>query len=178
MSETAREHKAKAPKRVGFAVIVCSSSRFEAVKSMKHVDDPSGDLIVELLEKVGHRVVFRTVVPDDRVLIGQSVGNALGMRDVDVVITCGGTGVSLTDVTIETVRPLLRKTLPGFGELFRRLSYDEIGSPALLSRALAGVADKGKAIFCIPGSPQAVRLCLEKFILPEVGHILKHAREK
>jgi len=178
LSKTAREHKAKAPKQVGFAVIVCSSSRFEAIKLMKQVDDPSGDLIVELLEKAGHRVVFRTLVPDDRVLIGQSVGNAFGMRDVDAIVICGGTGVSLTDVTIETVRPLLRKTLPGFGELFRRLSYDEIGSAALLSRALAGVADKGKVIFCVPGSPQAVRLCLERLILPEVGHILKHAREK
>ncbi len=145
---------------------------------MKQVDDPSGDLIVELLEKTGHKVVSRTVVPDDRVLIGRTVGNALGMKAVDAVITCGGTGVSLSDVTIETVRPLLRKTLPGFGELFQRLSYDEIGSPALLSRALAGVADKGKAVFCVPGSPQAVRLCLERLILPEVGHILKHAREK
>ena len=178
LSETAKEHKAKAPKQVRFAVIICSSSRFETVKLMKHMDDPSGDLIVELLENAGHKVVFRTVVPDDRVLIGQSVGNALGMKDVDAVITCGGTGVSLSDVTIETVRPLLRKTLPGFGELFRRLSYDEIGSAALLSRALAGVADKGKAIFCVPGSPQAVQLCLERLILPEVGHILKHAREK
>jgi len=147
-------------------------------KLMKQVDDSSGDLIVDLLEKAGHRVVFRTVVPDDRVLIGQSVGNALGMNDVDAVITCGGTGVSLSDVTIETIRPLLRKTLPGFGELFRRLSYDEIGSAALLSRALAGVADKGKVIFCVPGSPQAVRLCLERLILPEVGHILKHAHER
>ena len=145
---------------------------------MKQVDDLSGDLIVKLLEKAGHRVVFRTVVPDDRVLIGRSVGNALGMEDVDAIITCGGTGVSLSDLTIETVRPLLRKTLPGFGEFFRRLSYDEIGSAALLSRALAGVADKGKAVFCIPGSPQAVRLCLERLILPEVGHILKHAREQ
>jgi len=178
LSETAWAHKAKAPKRVGFAVIVCSSSRFETVKLKKQMDDPSGDLIVKLLEKTGHRVVFRVVVPDDRVLIGQRVGNALGMKDVDAVITCGGTGVSLSDVTIETVRPLMRKTLPGFGEFFRRLSYDEIGSAALLSRALAGVADKGKIVFCIPGSPQAVRLCLEKLILPEVGHILKHAREK
>jgi molybdenum cofactor biosynthesis protein B len=178
LSSTAREHKAKAPKQIGFAVIVCSSSRFESAKPMKQVDDPSGDLIAELLEKAGHRVVSRIVVPDDRVLIGQSVENALGMNTVDAVITCGGTGVSLSDVTIEVVRPLLRKTLPGFGELFRQLSYDEIGSAALLSRALAGIADKGKAVFCIPGSPQAVRLCLEKLILPEGGHILKHAREE
>jgi len=178
VSEVSRRHKAEAPSRLKFAIIIVSTSRFEALKLTKHVDDPSGDLIVELLEKTGHKVVLRTVVPDDRVLIGQSVGNALGMKDVDAIITCGGTGVSLTDITIETVRPLLRKTLPGFGELFRRLSYDEIGSAALLSRALAGVADKGKVIFCVPGSPQAVRLCLERLVLPEVGHILKHARER
>ena len=173
-----RVHKAKAPKKVGFAVVICSSSRFEAIKLMKQVDDPSGDLIVELLKKAGHKVVFRTLVSDDRVLIEQSVGKALGMKDVDAIVTCGGTGVSLSDITIETVKPLLRKTLPGFGELFRRLSYDEIGSAALLSRALAGIPDKGKVIFCIPGSPQAVKLCLEKLILPEAGHIIKHAREE
>ena len=173
-----RVHKAKAPKKVGFAVVVCSSSRFEMAKSMKRVDDPSGDLIVELLEKAGHKVALRTLVSDDRVLIEQSVGKSLGMKDVDAIVTCGGTGVSLSDITIETVKPLLRKTLPGFGELFRRLSYDEIGSAALLSRALAGITDKGKVIFCIPGSPQAVKLCLEKLILPEVGHIIKHAREE
>jgi len=173
-----RVHKAKAPKKVGFAVVICSSSRFEAIKLMKQVDDPSGDLIVELLKKAGHKVVFRTLVSDDRVLIEQSVGKALGMKDVDAIVTCGGTGVSLSDITIETVKPLLRKTLPGFGELFRRLSYDEIGSATLLSRALAGITDKGKVIFCVPGSPQAVRLCLERLILPEVGHILKHAQEK
>jgi len=76
------------------------------------------------------------------------------------------------------VSPMLIKTLPGFGELFRKLSFDEIGTAAVLTRALAGVTDQGKAIFCIPGSPQAVKVCVEKLILPEVGHILKHAREK
>jgi len=123
-------------------------------------------------------VVFREIVPDDAVLIGEYVGRALGSEKVDAIIVCGGTGISPRDVTIEAVRPMLVKTLPGFGELFRKLSFDEIGSAAVLTRALAGVANQGKAVFCIPGSPQAVRLVLEKLILPEVGHILKHAREK
>jgi len=178
MSETARRHKAEAPKNLNFAVIICSSSRYQELKARKPVEDPSGDLIVETLQKAGHTVVFREIVPDDKVLIGKYVGRALGSERVDAIILCGGTGISPKDVTIEAVRPLLVKTLPGFGELFRKLSFDEIGSAAVLSRALAGVANQEKAVFCIPGSPQAVRLVLEKLILPEVGHILKHAREK
>jgi len=178
MSETARRHKAEAPKNLNFAVIVCSSSRYQELKARKPVDDPSGDLIIETLQKAGHTIVFREIVPDDKVLIGKYVSKALGMEKVDAIILCGGTGISPKDVTIEAVRPMLVKTLPGFGELFRKLSFDEIGSAAVLTRALAGVADQGKAVFCIPGSPQAVRLVLEKLILPEAGHILKHAREK
>ena len=178
MSETARRHKAEAPKSLNFAVIVCSSSRYQELRARKPVDDPSGDLIVETLQKAGHTVVLKEIVPDDKVLIGKYVSRALGMEKVDAIILCGGTGISPRDVTIEAVRPMLVKTLPGFGELFRKLSFDEIGSAAVLTHALAGVADQGKAIFCIPGSPHAVRLVLEKLILPEVGHILKHAREK
>jgi len=178
MSETSRRHKAEAPTSVGFAVIVCSSSRYRDIKARKPVENLSGDLIVEALQKAGHTVVFREIVPDDEVLIGKYVSKALGSEKVDAIILCGGTGISPKDVTIEAVRPMLVKTLPGFGELFRKLSFDEIGSAAVLTRALAGVADQGKAVFCIPGSPQAVRLVLEKLILPEVGHILKHAREK
>jgi len=177
VSESSRRHKAEAPTRLGFAVIVISTSRFEALKLMKHVDDPSGDLIVELLEKAGHKIVYKVLIPDDRGLIGQKMSAALGLNEVDAIITCGGTGIAPSDVTIETVRPMLKKTLPGFGELFRKLSFEEIGSAALLSRAIAGVAD-GKAVFCLPGSPQAVRLCVEKIILSEAGHIVKHAREK
>lgn len=177
MSESSRRHKAGAPTRLGFAIIVVSTSRFEALKLMKHVDDPSGDLIAQLLEKAGHKIAYRVLVPDDRGLIGQKMSEALGVKGVDAIITCGGTGIAPADVTIETVRPMLSKTLPGFGELFRKLSFEEIGSAALLSRAIAGIAD-GKAVFCLPGSPHAVRLCVEKLILLEAGHIVKHAREK
>jgi len=178
MSETARKHKAKAPKMVNFAVIVCSSSRYQNLKARKPVDDPSGDLIVETLQRAGHSVVFREILPDDMILIGKYVGRAIGLEEIEAIVLCGGTGISPKDATIEAVRPLLVKTLPGFGELLRKLSFDEIGSAAVLTRALAGVADQGKVVFCIPGSPQAVKLVLEKLILPEVGHILKHAREK
>ena len=176
MSETAERHKAEAPESLGFAVFVCSSSRFQKWQKRGEVDDPSGDLILELLEGAGHRVVLRGVLPDDGAVIREGVLKAFGIDDVDAVITCGGTGVGARDTTVEAVKPLLEKELPGFGELFRRLSYDEIGSAALMSHALAGVA-KGKADFVLPGSPQAVRLCVERLILPEASHIVKHTRE-
>jgi molybdenum cofactor biosynthesis protein B len=177
VSKSSRKHKSEAPKNLNFAVIVASSSRYQKHRAKESFDDPSGDLIAELIRKAGHTVASREILPDDRVLIGKSVGNATGSGEVDAIIVCGGTGVSIKDVTIETVRPLLIKTLPGFGELFRKLSYDEVGSVAIMTRALAGVADQGKAVFCIPGSPQAVKLVMEKLIIPEAGHILKHARE-
>ena len=176
MSETAKRHKAEAPKKLGFAVFICSSSRFREWQKNGKTDDPSGDLIVELLEKAGHTVALRGVLPDDGAVIHQGILKALGMKEVDAIITCGGTGVGTRDMTIEAVKPLLEKELPGFGELFRRLSYDEIGSAALMSRGLAGVT-KGKALFVLPGSPQAVKLCVERLILPEAPHIVKHTRE-
>jgi len=164
--------------KLNFAVFVSSSSRYQKLKERQSVTDPSGDLIVELIEAAGYCVVSRKILPDDSVLIGKYVGNAISSENVDAIIVCGGTGVSITDVTIETVRPLMIKTLPGFGELFRKLSYDEIGSAAIMTRALAGVTDHGKAVFCIPGSPQAVKLVMTKLVLPETGHIVKHACEK
>jgi molybdenum cofactor biosynthesis protein B len=140
------------------------------------VSDSSGDLITSKLEENHHRVVSRTVVKDDMGMIEEALTEALKDDRVDAVITIGGTGASPRDVSIETVTPMLSKILPGFGELFRSLSYETIGSSAILSRAIAGIA-AGKAIFCIPGSINAATLCLDRLILPEVGHIVKHARE-
>jgi molybdenum cofactor biosynthesis protein B len=177
MSEVSRKHKEKAPAKLGFAVIICSTSRYEKLKAGEKAADESGDLIAELLRRRGYRVTLRSVVPDDEALIRKELKKALTLQTVDAVILCGGTGISPTDVTVETVEPLLDKELDGFGELFRWLSYQAIGSAALMTRALAGVVE-GRAVFCIPGSPQAVRLCLEKLILPEVGHIILHARGK
>ena len=177
MSEVTRRHKKKAPTRLGFAVIVCSTGRYQRLKAGEKVEDESGDLIAELLKQHGYIVIFRRVVPDDESLINKNLREALRLQDIDAVILCGGTGVSPTDVTIETVKPLLIKELQGFGEIFRWLSYQAIGSAAVMTRAVAGVVE-GKAVFCVPGSPQAVRLCLEKLILPEAGHIILHARGK
>ncbi|MCK4424167.1 molybdenum cofactor biosynthesis protein MoaB [Candidatus Bathyarchaeota archaeon] len=176
MSESTKKHKAEALKTLKFAVFICSTSRHRQLTQGEHVEDVSGDLIESLLKKAGHAVSFRRIIPDDRALIKDSLQRALVSANVDAIVLCGGTGIASSDVTIETLSPLLEKTLHGFGEIFRRLSFDEIGSAAVLSRAVAGVA-KGKAIFCIPGSPDAVKLCLEKLILPEIAHIVKHARE-
>ena len=177
MSESSRRHKAEAPRQLDFAIAMCSTSRFTRMKEGKQVDDPSGDLIVETLKKSGHRVVLHALVPDDKKMIRKVVEEALQNENVGAVVVCGGTGIAPKDVTIETVTSMLRKVLPGFGELFRKLSYDTIGSAAIMSRAVAGIAN-GKAVFCIPGSIDAVRLCLDKLILPETAHIVKHAREK
>lgn len=177
MSETSARHKAEAPKRLNFAVIVCSTSRHKEFSETGRFNDSSGDLIVKALKSKGHRVTLRRIVPDDKSSIQRVILKALKSRKTDAVITSGGTGISQTDVTIEAVQPLLEKELPGFGELFRSVSYGKIGSAAVLSRAIAGVT-RGKAVFCLPGSPQSVSLALERLILPEVGHILKHAREK
>lgn len=176
MSESTRKHKAEAPKKLRFAIFICSSSRYQQLKKGQKVQDASGDLIESLLKRDGHTVSFRRIIPDDEDLIEQGMRSVLGSNDVDAAVFCGGTGITSADVTIETVTPFFEKILRGFGEIFRRLSYDEIGSSAVLSRAVAGVAN-GKAIFCIPGSPNAARLCLERLILPEAGHIVKHARE-
>jgi len=177
MSEVTRRHKEKAPKKLGFAVVVCSTSRYQKLMAGEKVEDESGDLIAESLRQHGHTVIFRRVIPDDKSLIEENLKEALESPNVEAVILCGGTGISSTDVTIETVKPFLNKELHGFGEIFRWLSYQTIGSAAVMTRAIAGVAER-KAVFCIPGSPQAVRLCLEKLILPEVGHIIFHARKR
>ena len=176
MSETAAKHKAEAPKTLNFAVIICSTSRYKEFSETGRINDPSGDLIVQILRKKGHRVTLRRIVSDDKTQIQRTMMKALKSRKIDVIVSSGGTGISPRDVTIEAVQPLLEKTIPGFGELFRALSYEKIGPAAVLTRAIAGVA-KGKVVFCLPGSPQSVSLALESLVLPEAGHILKHARE-
>jgi molybdenum cofactor biosynthesis protein B len=176
VSESAKKHKAAAPKQLTFAVFVCSTSRYQQLQKGERISDVSGDLIEALLKNAGHRILFKKIIADDKALIREEVKNVLSSADIDAAIFCGGTGIAPSDVTIETVSPFLEKTLPGFGEIFRRLSYNKVGSSAVLSRAVAGVA-KGKALFCIPGSPDAVRVSIETLILPEAPHIVRHARE-
>ncbi len=176
MSESTKTHKSHAPRKLNFAVFICSTSRYDALQKGENTTDVSGDTVESLLKNAGHSVLFRRVVSDDKAMIEHAVKSVLNNAGLDAAIFCGGTGITHSDVTIETVSPFFEKTLPGFGEFFRRLSYDKMGSAAVMSRAVAGVA-KGKALFCIPGSPDAVRISVELLISPEAPHIVKHARE-
>jgi molybdopterin adenylyltransferase len=177
MSESSKTHKAKAPKKLNFGVYICSTSRYKQIEQgEKEVSDVGGDTLVEILEKAGQKVLFKKIIADDETMIQDAVMYTMGLSALDVAIFSGGTGITPTDITIETVTPFFEKTLPGFGEFFRRISFDRVGSAAVLSRAVAGVV-KGKVLFCIPGSPDAVNTALEMLILPEAPHIVKHARE-
>jgi molybdenum cofactor biosynthesis protein B len=137
-------------------------------------DDRSGAVLQERLERGGHRVVARDWVRDQRAAIRRRVGLALGRRGVAAVLVTGGTGVAPRDVTPETIEPRLERIVPGFGELFRMLSWHDVGSAALLSRALAGLA-AGRVVFALPGSRGAVGLAMEKLVLPELGHLAAEA---
>jgi molybdenum cofactor biosynthesis protein B len=163
------EHKDQAPIRAGCAVITVSDTRTEET-------DTSGGLIRQLLSEQGHAVKAYHIVPDEPTRIRPLLEQLLAQEGVDAVIVNGGTGVSRRDVTFDTISAMLGKTLPGFGELFRALSFMEIGSAALLSRATAGTVG-GRVLFSIPGSTAAVRLAMEKLILPELGHILGELRK-
>ena len=134
-------------------------------------DDSGGALLCELLEGGGHRIALREIVKDESKAIRAALEAALARADCAAVLLTGGTGVAPRDVTPEAVAPLLERSLPGFGELFRALSFAEIGAAALLSRALAGLA-QGKPVFALPGSRAAIRLALERLILPELGHLV------
>ena len=176
MSESSKTHKIHAPKSLSFAVFICSTSRYQAQQKGEASTDVSGDTIESLLKAAGHKVLFRRVVADDKTQIEHAVKSVLDNPGVEAAIFCGGTGVTHNDITIETVSAFFEKTLPGFGEFFRRISYDQVGSAAVMSRAVAGVAN-GKALFCIPGSPNAAKVAVEQLISNEAPHIVKHARE-
>jgi molybdopterin adenylyltransferase len=130
--------------------------------------DESGHLIKEMLEQAGHSVAYYEIVPDSPERIRQALTDNLAL--LDGLIFTGGTGIAPRDTTIEVIRPMLSKELEGFGELFRMLSYQEIGSAAMLSRALAGISH-GRIVVALPGSPAACRLAMEKLLIPELGHM-------
>jgi molybdenum cofactor biosynthesis protein B len=165
-ASAAHPHRRSAPTSLAVAVITVSDTRTLET-------DTGGARAVELLEGAGHRVVAREIVRDEPAAIAAALRAALAGEARALVVT-GGTGVAPRDVTPETVEPLLERVVPGFGELFRALSYQEIGSAALLSRALAGLVD-GRVVFVIPGSRGAVSLALEKLVLPEIGHLAAEA---
>lgn len=160
------EHKQEAPKRVTCMVITVSDTR--TVET-----DKSGQLMQSLLLEQGHEVTMYEIVPDEPSEIEQAIWQGLNDKRIQVILLNGGTGIAKRDTTVETVQRLLEKEMPGFGEIFRYLSYvEDIGSAAILSRAIAGSA-QGKAIFSTPGSSGAVRLAMNKIILPELGHVVR-----
>jgi molybdenum cofactor biosynthesis protein B len=169
MTSGEAEHKAHAPKSVRCFIVTVSDTRT--------IDtDTSGRAIADLLTAAGHQVIARTIVTDDVDDVRNAVERQLANPGVDVIITTGGTGITSRDRTFETVDALLEKRLDGFGELFRMLSFEQIGSAAMMSRATAGLA-AGHIVVCLPGSEKAVRLAMERLLLPELGHLVQQARK-
>jgi molybdopterin adenylyltransferase len=158
-----QEHKASAPSRVRCFVLTVSDTRTQAT-------DKSGDAIAELLSAAGHEIVGRAIVKDEPADVAEAVSGQLASSQVQVIISTGGTGLTSRDSTYEAIEGLIEKRLDGFGELFRMLSYHDIGPAAMLSRSVAGTAH-GKFIAALPGSEGAVRLALTKLLIPELGHI-------
>lgn len=162
-------HKAQAPASVACYVLTVSDSRTSDT-------DTGGHAIRDLLEQAGHQVTGHTIVKDEPAQVAARVREQLADLRTQIIITTGGTGVTSRDGTFEAIDALLDKRLDGFGELFRMLSFQEIGPAAMMSRATAGTA-AGKAIFVLPGSPNAVRLAMTRLILPELGHVVQQLRK-
>lgn len=148
---------------LGIAILTVSSSR-----SLD--EDPAGDAIETAFDAAGHEIVLRELLRDEYDSIQGTLERFVDREDTDVVVTTGGTGITPDDVTVEAVRPLLGKRLPGFGELFRALSRDEIGTRVIGTRATAGIADD-TPVFCLPGSENAARLGAQEIIVPEAPHL-------
>lgn len=171
MEKTHIAHKHGAPKTLKYSILLISDTRFIEQKEKKESTDKTIPLIKKVLEENKQIFISSVIVPDDKDKIKKALLNLIEEKN-EVIITTGGTGIAKRDVTIESIKPLFEKLLEGFGELFRYLSFKDIGSAAMLSRASAGII-KSKVIFCLPGSPNAVKLALESLIIPEAGHILK-----
>jgi molybdopterin adenylyltransferase len=169
MSQAVVEHRSAAPASLNLAVVTVSDSRTLET-------DTSGALIVTLAQENGHQVVARSIVPDDPAQLGPLLTSLSARDDVHAVLITGGTGISPRDLTYETVSALLTKVLPGYGELFRMLSFAEIGPACLLSRAVGGLIGSC-VVLVMPGSRAGVDLAMRKIILPELPHIVREARK-
>ncbi len=169
MSESVKKHRESAPDHVRAAVLTISDTRTPE-------DDTGGDTVQELLEGAGHEIVSRSIVRDEASRIRTELVDLLARSDVDAVITTGGTGISARDTTYEVVDRMIEKKLDGFGEIFRMLSYEEIGAAAFLSRAVAGAVGT-KLVASLPGSRNAVRLAVEKLLIPEIAHVVFELRK-
>lgn len=169
MSESVKQHREASPDHVRVAVLTISDTRTRE-------DDTGGDTVQETLEAAGHEVVERDIVRDDAPRIRMVLVDLLARSDVDAVITSGGTGISGRDTTYEVMDRMIEKKLDGFGEIFRMLSYEEIGAAAILSRAVAGSVGT-KFVASLPGSRNAVRLAMEKLLVPEISHVVFELRK-
>ena len=169
MSESVHQHREAAPETVRVAVLTISDTRTPET-------DTGGDVVEETMRGAGHEVVAREIVRDEATSIRTTLADLLARSDVDAVVTTGGTGISARDTTYEVVERMVEKRLDGFGELFRMLSYEEIGAAAVLSRALAGTVG-AKFVASLPGSRNAVRLGMEKLLVPEIAHIVFELRK-
>ena len=169
MSESVHRHRESAPEHVRLAVLTISDTRTPE-------NDTGGDAIEELMRGAGHEIVERRIVRDDAARIRTEIVNLLARPDADAVITTGGTGISARDTTYEVVDRMIEKKLDGFGEIFRALSFEEIGAAAILSRAVAGTVGT-KLVACLPGSRNAVRLAVEKLLVPEISHVIFELRK-
>ncbi|HEV2226540.1 MAG TPA: MogA/MoaB family molybdenum cofactor biosynthesis protein [Nitrososphaerales archaeon] len=169
MKKPHEAHRSKGKHVLSFFLTTVSSSRFAKMRSGFAYTDESGDLAEQIIRDNSHRVVKRYLIADDPKMI-RSVVKGFFLSGADVLVLTGGTGVSPTDVTVETVVPYLERELPGFGELLRSISFKRIGSAAMLTRATAGTAN-GKLILCLPGSPDGVETALRNFI-SEFPHVI------
>ena len=164
-----REHKKKAPRSVRLGILTLSSTR--------HLDDDeSGHWMKKKALKEGHDVIFHEVRPDDAATIQQTVLKAIAEKDLQALILSGGTGVSPADVSIEPLHPFFSKELSAFGPLFAQLSFEQIDSAAIMSRATAGII-ASTVVFCLPGSLRACKLACKNLIFPELGHLVGHLQE-
>ena len=168
MSQSAAEHRSQSPQKIACAVVTVSDSRTLQT-------DTGGQGVVDRLLAAGHVVLAREIIPDDPERMRPLLVELAGRNEIDAVLLTGGTGITSRDQTFETVSRLLTKPLPGYGELFRMLSFQEIGPAAMLSRALGGVVGR-TIVLTMPGSPAAVGLAMEQLILPELGHLVREAR--
>lgn len=174
-NDTPAQHRQNAPARVKFAVITISTSRYGVYGSVPtpvQADDISGTVMVDLISGSGFEVMTYSLLPDNETLIAGKV-RELVRSGINIIVISGGTGLAPEDVTLEAVEPLFDKKIPGFGELFRMKSLEDVGTAAILSRASAGIVDRC-AVFCLPGSPAAVELAVNELIIPEAAHIVKH----
>jgi molybdenum cofactor biosynthesis protein B len=172
------QHKKKGPDHVSLALVIVSTSKFNELREKKISSDKTIPLVKQILDQnPGVSLAFSEIVSDNQVQIVEMLERLLNVSSLHAIVFSGGTGLTPKDVTYEAIKPLLEKTIDGFGELFRYLSYEEIGPSAMLSRALAGKI-KNKAIFLLPGSPNAVKLALNKLILPEIKHVIHMINKK